>query len=38
MNPQEPMIPDPSPPVQDPAGPVKDPANPDQPTEYDLRP
>jgi hypothetical protein len=31
MNPQEPVIPDPS----QPAAPVKDPADPDQPTEYD---
>jgi hypothetical protein len=35
MNPQEPVIPDPSGPYQDPVGPVSDPADPDQPTEYD---
>ncbi|MDB5028091.1 MAG: hypothetical protein JWO66_1780 [Candidatus Eremiobacteraeota bacterium] len=34
MNPQEPVIPDPSGP-DTPTGPIKDPDDPDQPTEYD---
>jgi hypothetical protein len=36
MNPQEPAIPDPTPPGQ-PGGPVIDPSQPDQPAEYEAR-
>ena len=35
MNPQEPVIPDPSVPGQNPRGPVSDPERPDEPEEYD---
>ncbi len=37
MNPQEPAVPDPTPPGQEP-GPVGDPAQPDQPAEYQAEP
>ena len=36
MNPQEPVVPDPTPPGQ-PGGPVVDPSQPDQPAEYEAR-